>query len=89
MDLRYSEEYEKFRQAARAFLADNWPPPDDGGELASRKRAARFRERAIECGYLARAYALALQREGKAPAGALTSDFHIECRRKIAASCRA
>ncbi len=56
MDLRYSEEYEKFRQAARAFLADNWPPPEDGGELGPRERAARFRERAIECGYLARAF---------------------------------
>ncbi len=56
MDLRYSEEYEKFRQAARAFLADNWPPPEDGSELGPRERAARFRERAIECGYLARAF---------------------------------
>ena len=55
MDLRYSEEYEQFRAQVRAFLAENWPPKGAEVELGAGERVARFRKRAIERGYLARA----------------------------------
>ncbi len=55
MDLRYSEEYEEFREEVRAFLAENWPPKGAEAELGPSERVASFRKRAIERGYLARA----------------------------------
>jgi alkylation response protein AidB-like acyl-CoA dehydrogenase len=55
MDLRYSEDYERFRAEVRAFLASNWPPRGDEARLDVVSAAARFRARAIAAGYLARA----------------------------------
>ncbi len=55
MDLRYGSEYEKFRAQVRAFLAENWPLNAYEADLGPKEQAVRFRERAIEHGYLARA----------------------------------
>jgi len=52
MDLRYSAEYEKFRDEVEAFLGDNWPPKD--GSSRSQERMIAFRQKAIDAGYLAR-----------------------------------
>jgi alkylation response protein AidB-like acyl-CoA dehydrogenase len=54
MDLRYSKDYEVFRSEVAAFLNENWPPRADEAKLERAKQAARFRERAIARGYLAR-----------------------------------
>ncbi len=54
MDLSYSQEHEDFRQDVRGFLADNWPLEGAEAELPRQEQDARFRERAIERGYLAR-----------------------------------
>ena len=55
MDLRYSEEYEAFREEVRSFLQTSWPLKGDAAELPAGEQAALFRQRAIEQGYLARA----------------------------------
>ena len=55
MDLRYTEEYEAFRVELQAFLKDNWPLRGEEADLPAEQGAARFRERAIAAGYLARA----------------------------------
>jgi alkylation response protein AidB-like acyl-CoA dehydrogenase len=55
MDLRYSEEYEAFREEVRSFLQTSWPLKGDAAELPAAEQAALFRQRAIEQGYLARA----------------------------------
>ncbi|MCP4004961.1 MAG: acyl-CoA dehydrogenase [bacterium] len=52
MDLSYSEEYEKFRSQVRTFLEAHWPPKDS--ETSREDQTARFRQQAIEAGYLAR-----------------------------------
>ncbi|MGH7821220.1 MAG: acyl-CoA dehydrogenase family protein [Candidatus Binatia bacterium] len=67
MDLRYSEEYEGFRDEVRRFVAENWSAEDaaagpsaDGPEaflgsgIRTDEAATRFREKAIERGYLYR-----------------------------------
>jgi alkylation response protein AidB-like acyl-CoA dehydrogenase len=67
MDLRYSEEHERFRQEVRAFLDANWtdedrastPPPEGqaqllGAVIRTDDRATRFRLKAIDAGYLYR-----------------------------------
>ena len=54
MDLTYGKEYEEFREEVRAFLASNWPPKGAEAELPREEGKARFRERAVTCGYLAR-----------------------------------
>lgn len=54
MDLRYSQEYEAYRQELQSFLAGHWPP---SGEFAALKRCeqeAWFRTRAVEAGYMYR-----------------------------------
>jgi alkylation response protein AidB-like acyl-CoA dehydrogenase len=55
MDLRYSKEYEDFRRDVRAWIASAWPLKGDEAKLPLGAQAARFRERAIEQGYVARA----------------------------------
>ena len=54
MDLSYGEEYEEFRRDVRAFLAENWPPKGKEGELSRQEQADRFRDKAVDAGYLAR-----------------------------------
>ena len=54
MDLRYSPEYEVFRQEVRAFLEASWPPRGEDAELPRSHQVERFRDRAIAAGYLAR-----------------------------------
>jgi alkylation response protein AidB-like acyl-CoA dehydrogenase len=55
MDLRYGEEYERFRVEVRAFLSENWPLRGDEAGLGAQAGAALLRGRAIAKGYLARA----------------------------------
>lgn len=51
MDLTYRPEYEAYRAQVRAFLAGHWP----GKDASDRKAAeARFRQSAVEAGYLYR-----------------------------------
>jgi alkylation response protein AidB-like acyl-CoA dehydrogenase len=54
MDLSYSAEYERFREQVRAFLAASWPPKGDEAKLDIFEQTARFRERSIEAGFMAR-----------------------------------
>jgi alkylation response protein AidB-like acyl-CoA dehydrogenase len=54
VDLTFSEQYEEFRAEVRVFLNDNWPLRGEQAELAPEERAAIFRKRAIERGYLSR-----------------------------------
>ena len=55
MDLSYGEEYEAFRGEVRQFLASNWPLRGEAAELPRDEQILRFRQRAIDAGYLARA----------------------------------
>ncbi len=52
MDLSYGKEYEEFRTQVRDFLAAHWPP--DEGEADRAEGTHRFRQQAIEAGYLYR-----------------------------------
>jgi alkylation response protein AidB-like acyl-CoA dehydrogenase len=54
MDLSYGKEYEDFRSELRAFLKASWPPQGDAAELPRGEGAKRFRQLAIEHGYLYR-----------------------------------
>lgn len=54
MDLRYSQEYEAYRQELQAFLAGHWPPSGEVAALKRREQEAWFRTRAIAAGYLYR-----------------------------------
>jgi alkylation response protein AidB-like acyl-CoA dehydrogenase len=54
MDLRYSQEYEDFREEVKAFLASNWPLQGDEAKLGAKEQGALFRERAIAAGFMAR-----------------------------------
>ena len=54
MDLSYGPEYEEFRGEVREFLKANWPQRAGEAELPKPQRARRFRERAVEAGYLLR-----------------------------------
>ncbi len=67
MDLRYTDEYEAFRTEVRSFLKDNWPLQGADAELPAEAGAARFRERAISAGYLARAIPKAYGGSEQAP----------------------
>jgi alkylation response protein AidB-like acyl-CoA dehydrogenase len=52
MDLSYGPEYEDFRAEVRAFLAEHWPPREGTG--SRHEQAKRFREQAVDRGYLLR-----------------------------------
>ncbi len=54
MDLSYGEAYEAFRKEVQAFLAENWPPRAEAAELPRKDQVDRFRDRAVDAGYLAR-----------------------------------
>jgi alkylation response protein AidB-like acyl-CoA dehydrogenase len=54
MDLRYSEEHDRFRREVREFLTDAWPLRGEEAELPAANQDALFRERAIERGYMYR-----------------------------------
>jgi len=63
MDLRYSEQYERFRAEVRSFLAEHWTEADRagageekiiGGIRKASERETAFRLKAIEAGYLYR-----------------------------------
>ena len=54
MDLSYGEGYEEFRAEVKAFLAQNWPPKAEDAELSREEQADRFRDKAVDAGYLAR-----------------------------------
>ena len=53
MDLRYGEEYERFRDEVREFLS-GWPLSGEDARLPEAEQQALFRRRAIECGYVYR-----------------------------------
>ena len=55
MDLRYSEEYERFRGEVKGFLAKNWPLQGKEAKLDFNQQAVLFRDRAIQAGFVARA----------------------------------
>jgi alkylation response protein AidB-like acyl-CoA dehydrogenase len=54
MDLGYDVTYESFRAEVRAFLEEQWPLRGEEAELPRRESYGRFRQRAIEAGFLAR-----------------------------------
>ncbi len=54
MDLRFGETYEKLRADVRAFCQEAWPPRGDEAALPAAEQAIRFRQRAIEAGFLFR-----------------------------------
>jgi alkylation response protein AidB-like acyl-CoA dehydrogenase len=54
MDLSYGEALEGFRDEVAKFLSQNWPLQGEEAELGWNEQAIRFRERAIEAGYLCR-----------------------------------
>ncbi len=54
MDLRYGAEYEVFRDEVKGFLGEHWPLRGEEAELPRERRAALFRARAAERGYLFR-----------------------------------
>jgi alkylation response protein AidB-like acyl-CoA dehydrogenase len=55
MDLSYGSETEAFRKQVQSFLSANWPPSGDEKDLSREEQTRKFRERAIEAGYLCRA----------------------------------
>ena len=55
MDLLYGEDYERFRQELRSFLAD-WPLKGEEAALPAAEQEALFRRRAIERGYVCLLY---------------------------------
>lgn len=52
MDLSYSQENEEYRAKLQEFLKENWPLPEDLGDLEERKE--EFRRRATAAGYMMR-----------------------------------
>ncbi|NKI15970.1 acyl-CoA dehydrogenase [Spongiibacter sp. KMU-166] len=54
MDLKYSAEYEAFREEVKAFLENNWPLKGEEAKLRRHQQQALFRQRAVEVGYLYR-----------------------------------
>lgn len=54
MDLRFGEEYERFRDEVRRFLREGWPLQGEEASLPQREQERIFRERAIERGYVYR-----------------------------------
>ena len=54
MDLSYGSEMEDFRSEVSDFLSKNWPPTGDEESYSGEEQATRFRQRAIDAGYLCR-----------------------------------
>ncbi|MEE8166709.1 MAG: acyl-CoA dehydrogenase family protein [Myxococcota bacterium] len=54
MDLSYGSAMEEFRSEVGDFLTDNWPPTGDEAKLSKEDQATRFRQRAIDRGFLCR-----------------------------------
>jgi alkylation response protein AidB-like acyl-CoA dehydrogenase len=54
MDLSYGSEMDSFREEVRLFLAESWPPSGDEKKRSRAEQLTRFRERAVERGYLCR-----------------------------------
>jgi alkylation response protein AidB-like acyl-CoA dehydrogenase len=54
MDLSYGSEMEDFRSEVSAFLSANWPPSGNEKQYSRDDQATRFRQRAIDAGYLCR-----------------------------------
>ncbi len=54
MDLSYGEELEGYRGEVAKFLEDNWPLQGDEAKLDWNEQAVKFRQRAIDAGYLCR-----------------------------------
>lgn len=55
MDLSYGSAMEEFRSEVREFLEASWPPSGEEARYSREEQATRFRQRAIEEGYLCRA----------------------------------
>jgi len=56
MDLRYTPEYEAFREEVRAFLKANWPLDGERAQLPEEEGKRAFRDLATEEGYLYRSF---------------------------------
>lgn len=54
MDLRFGEEYERFRDEVRSFLRESWPLRGAEAALPREAQEGIFRQRALEQGYLYR-----------------------------------
>jgi alkylation response protein AidB-like acyl-CoA dehydrogenase len=54
MDLRFGEEYERFRDEVKRFLAEGWPLRGAEAALPRARQESLFRGRAIERGYVYR-----------------------------------
>lgn len=54
MDLSYGSAMDEFRAEVRGFLSRHWPPQGDEAKRSRADQTKRFRERAIENGYLCR-----------------------------------
>ena len=54
MDLRYTPEYDAFREEVRTFLKTSWPLSGEQADLPDAERERIFRDLAIERGYLYR-----------------------------------
>jgi alkylation response protein AidB-like acyl-CoA dehydrogenase len=54
MDLSYGSAMEEYRAEVRGFLAANWPPSGEEEKYSRADQTTRFRQRAIESGYLCR-----------------------------------
>jgi alkylation response protein AidB-like acyl-CoA dehydrogenase len=54
MDLRFGEEYERFRDEVRSFLRKSWPLRGAEAALSREAQEGIFRQRALEQGYLYR-----------------------------------
>jgi len=54
MDLRYTPEYDAFREEVRTFLTKSWPLSGEQAELPEAERERIFRDLATERGYLYR-----------------------------------
>ena len=54
MDLRYTPEYDEFRQEVRQFLGANWPLTGEQAKLPESECIMLFRDLATEHGYLYR-----------------------------------
>jgi len=54
VDLSYGVEMESFRGEVKRFLDEAWPPKGEEAALPRKEQKSRFRERAVESGYLDR-----------------------------------
>ena len=67
MDLRYTEEYESFRNEVKTFLEASWPATGEDAEVEPAEQATRFRAKAIAAGYFARSVPVAYGGSGQQP----------------------